>query len=84
MPKFVLPKSLNTGKDVVISGRYAFVNGEMPCSKGDAEKLEKILCRFHGCTLVYEEPAEKADDKGAGANANPSLKVDATKEAAKK
>ena len=82
MPKFVLPKHYEGQERVVIGDRYVFVNGEMPCSKSEALLLDKILGRFHGCTLVFDAvkpEAKKQED------AVPSLKVEATKvEATKK
>ena len=77
MPKFVLPNA-EKGQ-TVIAGRYAFVDGEMQVSKSDALKLERILCRFHGCQVVYdEEPqAEKQE------STDSSLAADVTKTGAK-
>ncbi len=77
MPKFVLPNA-EKGQ-TVIAGRYAFVDGEMQVSKSDALKLERILCRFHGCQVVYdEEPqAEKQE------STDSSLSADVTKTGAK-
>lgn len=80
MPKFVLPESMNKQERVVINGRYVFVNGEMPCNKNDVLKLEKILSRFYGCTIVHDSEkqaeAPKKDDS--------SLKSEATKQGADK
>ncbi len=73
MPKFVLPNA-ESGQ-TIIAGRYAFVDGEMPVSKGEALKLERILCRFHGCELVYEN--EQAVEQTEAENS--SLAVDVTK-----
>ena len=77
MPKFVLPNA-EKGQ-TVLAGRYVFVDGEMQVSKSDALKLERILCRFHGCQVVYdEEPqAEKKE------STDSSLTADVTKTGAK-
>ena len=76
MPKFVLPNA-EKGQ-TVIAGRYAFVDGEMQVSKSDALELERILCRFYGCQVVYEEPqAEKQE------STDSSLAADVTKTGAK-
>ena len=57
MPRFVLPNAPEG--QVIIGGRYAFVDGVMSVpKKSDAEKLSKILCRFHGCQLVQDEVVE--------------------------
>lgn len=77
MPKFVLPEAAEG--QTVIAGRYAFVNGEMPVSKSDALKLERILCRFHGCSIVYED--EKLAD--AEPSTDSALTVDVTKTGSK-
>ena len=77
MPKFVLPNA-EKGQ-TVIAGRYAFVDGEMQVNKSDALELERILCRFYGCQVVYdEEPqAEKQE------STDSSLAADVTKTGAK-
>jgi hypothetical protein len=77
MPKFVLSNA-EKGQ-TVLAGRYAFVDGEMQVSKSDALKLERILCRFHGCEVVYdEEPqSEKKEAKDS------SLAADVTKTGSK-
>lgn len=82
MPKFVLPKALKE-RTVVINDRYAFIDGEMNVSNSDAKKLERILCRFHGCELVEdakasEEVAETVEP------AKPTLAAAATKPSDKK
>lgn len=77
MPKFVLPNA-EKGQ-TVLAGRYAFVDGEMQVSKSDALKLERILCRFHGCQVVYDEEPQ-ADKKEA---ADSSLAADVTKTGSK-
>lgn len=57
MPRFVLPNAPEG--QVIIGGRYAFVDGVMSVpKKSEAEKLSKILCRFHGCQLVQDEAVE--------------------------
>lgn len=73
MPKFVLPNDDKSSK--VIAGRYMFVDGEMVTSVSDALKLEKILCRFHGCSVVYDSEPVSAGKLSA----DTSLAVDVTK-----
>lgn len=77
MPKFVLPNA-EKGQ-TVLAGRYAFVDGEMQVSKSDALKLERILCRFHGCEVVYDDEPQTQKSEAA----DSSLSADVTKSGAK-
>lgn len=73
MPKFKLPNA--EPGSVVINERYHFVDGVMPVSKTDAPMIARILCEYHGCTLVEDEEVE-ADQSIAESG---SLAVDNTK-----
>lgn len=78
MPKFILPGKPKGRK--VINDRYVFVDGEMPASTRDAQMLEKILCRYHGCELVYEDVKAVVEEAPAKAS---SLKTESTRTFAK-
>lgn len=48
------------GKTFILNDRYSFVDGKMPCSDDDAEKIKPILCGFYACTLeTIEEKVEE-------------------------
>ena len=74
MPKFILPNG--SKETTIISGRYAFVNGEMPTTVAEAKKLSRILTRFYGCKLVQDKvEAAPVEEK----KADSSLKAESTK-----
>ena len=75
MPKFVLPN--DDKSTLVINDRYGFVDGEMPVSKADAPMIAKILCEYHGCTLVEDEVTESVTVEAK----DSALTVDNTKTA---
>lgn len=76
MPHFKLPKGHADKGRVIVGGNYVFVDGKMSVSKQDAPLLERILCRFHDCTLVNDDEAAPATETtGAGS----SLKAAVTK-----
>lgn len=54
--KFVLSdndKKVAKGREVIINKRYRFnTDGELIVSARDAAKMQRILCRFHGCKLM--------------------------------
>lgn len=72
MPKFILPN--DDKSTLVINDRYGFVKGEMPVSAADAPMIAKILCEYHGCTLVQDEVEAAVETEGK----DNSLAVDNT------
>jgi pyruvate/2-oxoglutarate dehydrogenase complex dihydrolipoamide acyltransferase (E2) component len=56
----------NEGKNIVLLERYKFVKGVMETSANDAPLIERLLCRFYGCTLEMVGVEEVEQDPSLG------------------
>lgn len=64
MKKFIATGEM-AGKTFILNDRYSFVNGEMPVSDDDANKIKPILCDFYACELedvTVDEPKEEVPE----------------------